>query len=288
MSERARTESIVEKKESIEFLPYFPTDLERAKTGFEKFNEVFEKSKILKKIAKKDKFFKSTISYCVMGLMPETGYFGGGGFAELDTEDERAELKKIYEEKLCLKTLHQQRFDAKEKWDHSIFNPASVEKAIKKCPITGLFPKAAEANPMKWVLENPQEWALGKDPSTPQLTARFGILSGYPPYASSVYYEYATSEESFINKKLAKRERKAYYKYANSSKEIRVFPKNLEKRFGEAIKNKEISEFQAQLLKNWFSYSGALEFFGDGFSDKDQQFFDNIKKIFKALNINYQ
>ena len=138
---------------------------------------------------------------------------------------------------------------------------------------------------MKWVLENPREWADCKDP---KFEARFRILSGYPPYASSVYYEYAASAESFVDKKLTEKEKKSYYKYANSLRESRVFPKNLEKRFDEAIKNKELSEFQAQLLKNWFSYSGALEFFGDGFSDKDQQFFGNIKKIFKALNINYQ
>src|SRR3989344_3798750 len=281
MSERARTESAIEKKESIELLPYFPTDLERTKTGLKKFNEVFEKSEILKKIVKKDKFFKSTILYCVMVLMPETVYFGGGGFEELDTEEERKELKRIYEEELGLKTLHWQRFDKKEKWDHSIFNPASVEKVIKNCPIQGLLPEEATRNPMEWVLKNPLEWVDSEDPKN---KARFGILSGYPPHGSSVYYEYKKAA-SFIDKTLTERERRAYYKYANSLRESRKFPKNLEKRFGEALKTKELSELQAQLLKNWFSHKGELEFFGDGFSDEDEKYFDNVKIILDKLEI---
>lgn len=261
--------------------PYFPTELERAKSGLEKFNEVFERSQVLKKISAKDKFFKSNILFNVVGLMPEMGFYGGGGFEELDTEDENVELKKVYEEKLGLKTLHWRRFDEKEKWDHSIFNPVSLEKVIKNCPIQGLFPREAIENPMEWVLKNLLEWADGEDP---KLKARFGILSGYPPNGSSVYYEYKKAQ-SFIDEAWTKNERKAYYKYANSFRDIRKFPKNLEDKLNDAINAEKISEHQAQLLKNWFSHKGVLEFFGDGFFDEDEKYFDNVRIILDKLGI---
>ncbi|MDP3934614.1 MAG: hypothetical protein Q8Q46_00080 [Candidatus Giovannonibacteria bacterium] len=270
--------------EKVEFLPYFPTDLERAKSGFEKFNEVFENSKILKKIAEKDKFFKDKLFFVSIGLMPETGFYGGGGFQELDTEGERKKLKRIYEEELGLKTLHWQRFDESEKWDTSLFNPESVEKVIKNCPIPDLFPEEAKKDPMEWVLNNPNEWA---DLNDPKYKARFGVMSGYPPYGSSVYFEYKKAA-TFVDEALVEREKKAYYKYANSPRENREFPKNLEKRFSEAIKHKELLESRAGLLKNWFSYRGKLEFFGDGFSDEDEKYFENIKKIFDELDIDYK
>lgn len=281
MSEHMKIESIAEKKEGAEFLPYFPTDFERVKSGLEKFNEVFEKSSVLKKISTKDKFFKSKILFSVIGLMPETGFYSGGGFRELDTEEERAELKKVYEEELGLKTLHWQRFDEKEKWDHSVFNLASVEKVIKNCPIRDLFPEEARRNPMEWVLENPLEWVDGEDP---KLKARFGVLSGYPPHGSSAYYEYKKAQ-SFIDEAWTERERKAYYKYANSPRDIRKFPKNLEDGLNEAINTKKISEHQAKLFKDWFSHKGALEFFGDGFFDEDEKYFDNIRIMLKKLGI---
>lgn len=281
MSERIKTESTAEKKEGAEFLPYFPTDLERAKSGIEKFNEVFERSSVLKEISVKDKFFKLKTLCCVTGLMPKTGYFWGSGFRELNTDEKRAELKRIYEEKFGLKTLHWQRFDESEKWDHSVFNPTSVEKAIRNCPIPDLFPEEAKKNPIEWVLNNPLEWADCEDP---KLKARFGVLSGYPPHGSSVYYEYKKAQ-SFIDEAWTERERKAYYKYANSPRETREFPKNLEDRLNEAINTKKISERQAQLLKDWFSHRGALEFFGDGFFDEDEKYFDNIRIILEKLGI---
>lgn len=284
MPEQPKNIKSVESQEKAEFLPYFPTNLERAKSGFEKFNEVFERSEVLKKVAEKDKFFKDKLLFVSIGLMPETGFYGGGGFQECDTERERKELKKIYEEELGLKTLYWQRFDESEKWDTSLFNPESVEKVIKNCPIPNLFPEEARKDPMEWVLNNPNEWA---DLNDPKYKARFGILSGYPPYGSSVYYEYAKAA-TFVNEALAEREKKAYYKYTNAPRESRKFPKDLEKRFGEALKNKKLSEFQTQLLKNWFSYRGKLELFGDGFSDEDEKYFDNIRKIFDELGINYK
>lgn len=148
-----------ESAESGDFLPYFPTDLERAKDGQKKFNEIFERSEILKKIAGKDKYFRDSLFFSAIGLMPERGYFGGGGFQELDTD---------------------------------------------------------------------------------------------------------------------------------SPRESRKFPKYLEKRFSEAIKIKKVSEFRAQLLKNWFSHhANAPEYFGDGFSDEDAEYFENIKKLLLELGIDY-
>ena len=132
-------------------------------------------------------------------------------------------------------------------------------------------------------LKNPTEWGDGEDP---KLKARFGTLSGFPPYGSSVYYEYKTTAP-FIDESLTERERKAYYKYANSNRESRKLPKSLEKKIGEAIKVGKLSESQAQLLKDWFSYEGVLRSFGDGFFDEDEKYFENIKKIFDELNINY-
>ncbi len=271
--------------EKLEFLPYFPTDLERAKTGFEKFNKVFETSGVLKKAAKKDKFFKDKVLFSALGLMPETGFYSGGGFQELDTEEERKELKRIYEEELGLKTLHWQRFAEGEKHDTSLFNPTSVERVIQKCPIPDLFPEEAKANPMEWVLSNPLEWTEYGEGSIK--IARFGILSGFPPRASSVYREYINVQSAFIDKDFTERERRAYYKYANSPRGNRQFPKNLEKKLNEAVESKKISDFQAQLIKNFFGYSGTLELFGDGFFEEDEKYFDNIRKIFDELNISY-
>ncbi|KKT42303.1 MAG: hypothetical protein UW30_C0001G0028 [Candidatus Giovannonibacteria bacterium GW2011_GWA2_44_13b] len=48
MPEQSSTIENAELMEKVELLPYFPTDFERAEAGLKKFNEVFERSEVLK------------------------------------------------------------------------------------------------------------------------------------------------------------------------------------------------------------------------------------------------
>lgn len=270
----------IEKKESPELLPYFPTDLERAEVGLKKFNEAFEKSEVLRKATEDGT--NSRMLYCTAGLYPETGFYWGGGFRELDTESEREELKRVYEEELGLKVLHWQREKEGEKWDVSLLNPASVDKIIKNSPVPNLFPEEARKSPMEWVLNNPSEWA---DLENPIHTARFGAMSGYPPLASSVFREYLAAQEKFIDGVLSTRERMVYYKYANSNRHERKLSKNLENKLKKSVDSKLLTPKQGELIKSYFGNTDELEMFGEGFFDEDEKYFDNIKTVLDKLGI---
>jgi len=282
MSEVLSSAEDLKSKESLEFLSYFPTDLERAKEGQKKFNEVFERSEILKKFSKKDRYFKSRMLYGAMGLHPEVGFYWGAGFNDAENDDEKKELKRIYEDELGLKVLNLPEGIV------SVINPKSVEKVIKNCPIPELFPGEARADPVGWVEKNPEEWGdnrVGNHDPAPR--ARFGILSGYSPNASSVYEKYLEAKR-ILDKNLSKRELEPYYKYANASRESRALPKIFEKKLSGIVGSKKITNFQAELLRNWFSHhANELEYFGDGFSDEDAEYFENIKKLLKESGIDY-
>ena len=271
-----------ERKESLDLLPYFLTDLERVRDGQKKFNEIFERSEILKKLSKKDRYFKSRMLYGAMGLHPEVGFYWGAGFNDIENDDEKKELKRIYEDKLGLKVLHLPDSTV------TVINPKSVEKVIKNCPIAELFPKNAQADPVGWVETNPEEWGDNRvgNPD-PVRRARFGVLSGYPPNASSVYQKYLEAKK-ILDKNLSKRELAPYYKYANSPRESRALSKIFEKKLNSIVNSKKITSSQAELLKNWFSHhANELEYFGDGFSDKDAEYFENIKKLLNAAGVDY-
>ena len=277
----------IETQEKMEFLPYFSTDLERAKDGLAKFNEVFKKSEVLRKATENGGNRKILLS--IMGLFPEMGFYGGTGFDRMKTEQERKELQKIYEEEFGLKLLFWNEPAEGKQWQCSIINPASVEKVIKNCPIPDLFPEEARRDSVKWVLSNKFEWddpdsdGDFNDEEIRKRAARFGILSGYAPRASAAYPDFKLAEKTIVNK-LGEKEQKFYSKYVRSEKDGRKLSGPLEGLLASSVEKGVISSFQAKLLRNNIVHKDMAGF-GYGFFDEDEKYFDNIRIIFDKLGI---
>lgn len=285
MIEEAKTDESKEGKSKIELPPYFPTSIERAKSGLQKFNEAMERYPILRKVIESDEYYQDTLRFVLMGFMPESGFYSGAGFNKLANDEERQELKKIYEEELDLKTYYWQKINERGKYDRSIFNPTSVEKVIKNCPDPNLFPEEAKKNPMDWILKHPLEW---DDSKIPLNSARFGVLSGYSPWASSQFPEFIQAKEKFIDTALTEEEKESYNLYSLANRRNRMFPQSINEKIKSAIDSGLLTAGEADLLKDYFTPAGRLIYFGDGFSDADEEYFNKIKAVLDEVGMDYR
>ena len=262
-----------ESKENIELLPYFPTDLERAKAGVKKFNEVFENSEVFRKATEEEEH-KKLILYSVVGFYPEAGFYWAL-FENLNSDEERDELKKIFEEEFNLRLIN---WDSENKWNISLLNSKSAEKVIKNCPIPDLFPAEAE-NESDWAEKNPLEWVDGE---LKESRARFGVMSGYPPHAANIYKDFMDARDILENL-LSEEEQKEYKQYSRSDRRTRTLSENLNNKINKAVEEQILTNEQAHMIKNRFRLTGDLESFGDGFFDEDEKYFDNVKKILEII-----
>lgn len=261
-------------------LPYFPADVQEAKKIVDIYRRVYEESAVLRKATEGNQ--EKKILCCAVGLMPETGYFWGAGFSELQNDEEREELRRIYEEKLGLKVLN---------WpgrDPSILNPRAIEKVIKNCPIPALFPSEAKEDPVGWVMQNPGKWEeISLEGSNPQevkkRTAIFGILSGYPPHGSAVFSTYQTAMHSIKNV-WDQKDEQTYHEYVYSNPDERVFPKRLKEKIEKAVQGQIMTREQADLIRCRFipKWDDIHGIFGDGFCDEDKKYFDNLRSFGRA------
>jgi len=55
-----------------------------------------------------------------------------------------------------------------------------------------------------------------------------------------VFPEYIIADDAFINKKLTKNERVAYNRYIHADREVRKFPKSIEKKLSMAVAAKAV------------------------------------------------
>ena len=265
---------------------YFPTTVEQAQEGVRRFLEAQSSSPVSRKVTEED----PDLLHAIAGLKPEIGFYWNAGFDKAETVEEKEELRKVYEEVCGMKVLLWKTDPGETAY--SLLNPQAITRVIRNCPIRGLFPEEAVADPMQWVTTHHKEWfertgeqENPRDPEVQRTINRFGILSGYPPHGSSVYPEYIIADDVFIDKKLTKSQRVAYSRYVHADRSTREFSNSINKKLLAAVAAGEVTEHQADLVRRRFQFEDLWSKFGSGFFDEDEQYFKQIQHIGAAAGM---